>query len=148
MFNVERWELEMRRAVAAKDAETLSRLMYETDHNGCFSYVDVCNEFGKMSREEWAEATIECAQNMLDELPQHTAPARRFLVRDESGRGWATEYTRDDFDTVAGGWDLNYTNDPDDEFAQTLGEWLDDRNTTVGDEFDHEDDTLKIIRIA
>lgn len=72
---------------------------------------------------------------------------RRFLVRDESGRGWAAEYTRDEFDTVAG-WDLDYKNDPDDEFAETLREWLDGANTTVGDEFDHEDDVLTIIRIG
>jgi hypothetical protein len=62
----------MRAAIAAKDAETLARLMYANDRNGCFSYVDVCNEFGEMTVAEWVETTIECAQAILDDLPNHT----------------------------------------------------------------------------
>lgn len=85
-------------------------------------------------------------------LPQPTTPApippetasRRYLVRDESGRGCTVKYTRKEFS----GWDLTYTNDPDDEYATTLGEWLDGDNTTIGDEFFHDDDNLTIIRIA
>jgi hypothetical protein len=73
MFNVDSWAADMRAAIAARDAESLARLMYENDRNGCFSYVDVCNEFGETSREEWIDSTIECAQSMLDDLPNHTA---------------------------------------------------------------------------
>jgi len=72
MFNVEKWADDMRAAIAAKDAETLARLMYANDRNGCFSYVDVCNEFGEMTVAEWVETTIECAQAILDDLPNHT----------------------------------------------------------------------------
>jgi len=72
MFNVESWEKDMRAAIAQRDVETLSRLMYENDRNGCFSYEDVCNEFGEMGRSEWIDSTIECAQSMLDDLPNHT----------------------------------------------------------------------------
>lgn len=72
MFNVESWEKDMRAAIAQRDAETLSRLMYENDRNGCFSYEDVRNEFGEMGRGEWIDSTIECAQSMLDDLPNHT----------------------------------------------------------------------------
>ena len=72
MFNVDRWADDMRAAVAARDAETLARLMYANDRNGCFSYIDVCNEFGETTIAEWIDATIECAQSMLDDLPNHT----------------------------------------------------------------------------
>ena len=72
MFNVDRWAEDMRAAIAAKDADTLARLMYANDRNGCFSYADVCNEFGEMTIAEWAETTIGCAQSMLDDLPNHT----------------------------------------------------------------------------
>lgn len=72
MFNVERWGRDMREAISARDAETLARLMSDNDRNGCFSYEDVCNEFGETDREEWAAGTIECAKSILEDLPNHT----------------------------------------------------------------------------
>lgn len=72
MFNVESWERDMRAAVVERDAERLASLMYENDRNGCFSYTDVCNEFGEMSREKWIDTTIDCAESMLADLPNHT----------------------------------------------------------------------------
>lgn len=44
------------------------------------------------------------------------------------------------------GWDLGYSNDPDDEFEQTLGEWLE--SADVGDKFNHEEDRSLITRIS
>lgn len=70
---------------------------------------------------------------------------KRFLVRDESGRGWACEYSREDFNQC-GGWDMSYSNDPDDEFTPTLGEWLND--SEAGEEYNHEDENLTIICIG
>lgn len=74
MFNVERWADDMRAAIAAKDAETLARLMYANDRNGCFSYVDVCNEFGEMTYDEWFESTIEYAIKTMNEHHEHIEP--------------------------------------------------------------------------
>lgn len=72
MFNVESWERDMRAAIVARNAERLAELMYENDRNGCFSYADVCSEFGGMSRCEWIDTTIDCAESMLADLPNHT----------------------------------------------------------------------------
>ena len=71
MFNVREWAAEMRAAIVAKNAGALARLMSENDRNGCFAYEDACNEFGETTREEWAESTIDCAEMMLDDLPNH-----------------------------------------------------------------------------
>lgn len=72
----------------------------------------------------------------------------RFLVRDESGRGWASEWRYTDF----GADERNYreegtdTDDAGNEIEfQTLGEWLD--SSDAGDEFDNSDSMLTIIRI-
>jgi hypothetical protein len=70
--NVKKWEDEMRAAITARDADTLARLMSENDRNGCFTYADVCLEFGETTRDEWIDGTIECAEEMLAELPNHT----------------------------------------------------------------------------
>ena len=69
---------------------------------------------------------------------------RRFLVRDETGRGFSQEFELEDFEKH----DLEYSNDPDDEFEQTLGEQLNALNTCPGDEYFHEDDRFTIIRIS
>lgn len=71
MFNVESWERDMRAAITAKDADRLAELMEWNDRNGCFSYADVCAEFGEMTREDWIESTIKCAVSILDDLPNH-----------------------------------------------------------------------------
>lgn len=72
MFNVVSWEKDMRAAIVARDAERLAELMSENDRNGCFSFVDVCNEFGEMSRQKWIDGTVDCAESMLADLPNHT----------------------------------------------------------------------------
>jgi len=69
---------------------------------------------------------------------------RRFLVRDETGRGGAQEFELEDFEEH----ELGYSNDPEDEFEQTLGEWLNSLNTCLGDEYFYEDDNFTIIRIS
>jgi len=73
MFNVDSWAADMRAAIAARDAESLARLMYENDRNGCFSYVDVCNEFGEMTYEKWYESTIEYAVKTMSDHHEHAA---------------------------------------------------------------------------
>ncbi len=72
----------------------------------------------------------------------------RFLVRDESGRGWCAEWNYTDFgaeereyreegyDTDCAGNEVEF---------QSLGEWLD--SSDAGDEFDNSDQMLTIIRI-
>ena len=65
----------------------------------------------------------------------------RFLIRDESGRGWATETNYTSFTADEREW----SNDPDDEFCQTFGEWLD--SSSAGDEYNHEGDVFTVIRI-
>ena len=72
----------------------------------------------------------------------------RFLVRDESGRGWVAEWRYTDFS--AGERDYSEegadTDDAGNEIEfQTLGEWLD--SSDAGDEFDNYDAMLTIIRI-
>jgi hypothetical protein len=67
-FNVVLWEKRMRQAIADRDGDRLASLMYENDGNGCFSYAQVCFEFGDMSREEWLDGSIECAESMLAEV--------------------------------------------------------------------------------
>ena len=72
----------------------------------------------------------------------------RFLVRDESGRGWATEVAYTSFTTE----DREYREEGADtdcagneiEF-QSFGEWLDDSD--AGDEFDNSDQMFTVIRI-
>jgi hypothetical protein len=67
-FNVTLWEKRMRQAIADRNGDYLAQLMYENDRNGCFSYDQVCFEFGEMSREEWLDGNIECAESMLSEI--------------------------------------------------------------------------------
>jgi hypothetical protein len=138
MFNVERWVSDMKKAIAAKDAETLSRLMYENDRNGCFSYDAVISEGGEMTKAEWADSTIAYAIKTLDDMPNHTEP--RFLVRDESGRGWAattlySEFTTEERDHV----------EDEEEPEDTFGDWLD--NASVGDEYRNTDQNFTVIRV-
>jgi hypothetical protein len=70
-FNVDSWAAEMRFGIDSRDADTLARLMYENDRNGCFSYEDVCAEFGDMARDAWIDGTVECARKMLSGLIDH-----------------------------------------------------------------------------
>ena len=84
-------------------------------------------------------ATIDGAEFVRCECIRTDEP--RFLVRDESGRGWAAEWHYTDFTADERG----RTDDPDDEYRETLGEWLD--RSTIGDEYDDSEDVRTIIRI-
>lgn len=44
------------------------------------------------------------------------------------------------------GWDFDYSNDPDDEFEQTLGEWLE--LAEVGEKFHSDEERYQITRIS
>ena len=44
------------------------------------------------------------------------------------------------------GWDLEYSNDPDDEFEQNLGDWLD--SADVGEKFRSDEERYQITRIS
>lgn len=136
MFNVGSWARGMRSAIAANDAERAAQLMYENDHNGCFSYESVCHEFGEMTREEWAKTTIECAVNMLGDLEEEI----RFLVRDESGRGFTCEVKISEFTDE----ERAHVEDEDDP-ENTFGEWLD--NSSAGEEYKNTDENYTVIRI-
>lgn len=65
----------------------------------------------------------------------------RFLVRDGSGRGWCVETLYSSFDAD----ERAHTEDEDDEFCPTFGEWLD--SSSAGDEYDNSDTMQTIIRI-
>lgn len=70
----------------------------------------------------------------------------RFLVRDESGRGWACERPYSSFDQEEREYmEETYDIDGNQEENQTLGEWLD--SSSAGDEFANSDQMLTIIRI-
>lgn len=139
MFNVESWARDMRAAIAANDAERAAQLMYENDRNGCFSYESVCHEFGEMTREEWAETTIECAKSVMDDHPNH-AEDIRFLIRDESGRGFTCEVKISEFTD-----EERARVEDEDAPEDTFGEWLD--NSSAGDEYRNTDENYTVIRI-
>jgi hypothetical protein len=64
----------------------------------------------------------------------------RFLVRDESGRGCASELDYSDF-TAEEREHIEDEDEPDD----TFGEWLD--NSSAGDEYENTDENYTVIRI-
>lgn len=75
-----------------------------------------------------------------------TTDEPRFLVRDGSGRGWATEtlytsFTAEDREYREESYDVN----GEEEETQTFGEWLD--ASDAGDEFDNSDSMFTVIRI-
>ena len=77
-----------------------------------------------------------------------TTDEPRFLVRDESGRGWCVEreytsFDADDREYREDGTDTDYAGN-EIEFA-SFGEWLDDSD--AGDEFDNSDQMFTVIRI-
>jgi hypothetical protein len=73
-------------------------------------------------------------------------PEPRFLVRDESGRGWATECPYTSFTTEDREYrEESYDVDGNEEETQTFGEWLD--TSDAGDEFDNSDSMFTVIRI-
>jgi hypothetical protein len=68
---------------------------------------------------------------------------KQFLVKDLSGRGFVSILTLADF---RANWDLDYSNDPEDLSELTLGDWLAD--SSIGDSFNHSEDSCLIERIA
>jgi hypothetical protein len=64
---------------------------------------------------------------------------KKFLVRWANGEATTLTLTH-----IQERWDMDYTNDEDDEYEETLGEWLDAAD--VGDEFVHQDDREVFIR--
>lgn len=140
MFDIEAWSKSLREAISTGDAEKAAKLMGENDRNGCFSYEDVCCEFGEMTYEEWQEQTIECAKTVLEDLPNHSQDIK-FLVRDDSGRGFTCELKISEFTAD----EREYCQDPD-NLEDTFGDWLD--SAEIGDEFTNEDDHRTIIRIS
>jgi len=65
---------------------------------------------------------------------------KTFLVVDHSGRGIKVKIPLSEF--AERGWDLTYSNNPDDEDEPTLGDWLADAK--LGDEYNHEDEVCTI----
>lgn len=68
-------------------------------------------------------------------------PEKRFLVKDHSGRGFAVTLPISD---VRERWDRNFKNDPDDEWEETLGDWLE--SADVGDTFTNTEDKCSFTR--
>lgn len=73
-----------------------------------------------------------------------TTPAEtdqpRFLLRDQSGRGFAIELMLSEFTTE----ERDHVRD-EDEPDDTFGEWLD--NSSAGEEYENTDDNFTVIRI-
>ena len=69
---------------------------------------------------------------------------KKFLLKDHSGRGISTTLTLEQFGD--NGWDLSYSNNPEDEHETTLNDWLEDAE--LGDEYRHDDENCTITCIA
>lgn len=67
---------------------------------------------------------------------------KQYTVRSQTGRQAHVLLTRSDFREA---WDLDHTNDPEDEMEQTLGEWLD--ACDIGDSYLHADMVCEIVRV-
>jgi hypothetical protein len=75
-------------------------------------------------------------------------PEPRFLVRDDSGRGWCSEtsYTQFDADDRAFMSETALADEEEyGEEPQSFGEWLD--NSSAGDEYENDDQMFTVIRI-
>lgn len=66
---------------------------------------------------------------------------RRFLVKDNSGRGVAVTLPLSD---IQERWDMGFKNDPDDEWEDSLGDWLE--SSEVGDTFTNLEDHVSFTR--
>jgi len=69
-------------------------------------------------------------------------PEKKFLVQDHSGRGIAVTLPLSE---VRESFDLSFSNDLEDEFEETLGEWLE--HADVGDTFANEEDHFTFTRV-
>jgi hypothetical protein len=73
-------------------------------------------------------------------------PEPRFLVRDESGRGWCAEWHYSDIGPDEREYrEESYDVDGNEEDTQTFGEWLD--SSDAGDEFENSDHMFTVARI-
>jgi hypothetical protein len=71
------------------------------------------------------------------------SPKKEFIVRDLTGRGVTASLSLSQF---AENWDLDFVKDPDDEWEQPFGEWLE--LAEVGDEYTHDEEVCVITRIS
>jgi hypothetical protein len=67
---------------------------------------------------------------------------KRFLVKDHSGRGIAVTLPLSD---IRERWDMDFSNDPENEFEDTLGDWME--NADVGDTFFNQEDHVSFTRV-
>jgi hypothetical protein len=74
----------------------------------------------------------------------NTSP--RFLVRDDSGRDVGVEWTLAEMLADPHTWDLDYTNDEDDEYELSIRDWI--AGASIGDEYHHDEQRLTIICIG
>lgn len=66
----------------------------------------------------------------------------QFLVKDTSGRGETTTLSAAD---VLASWDGEYKNNPDDQWQESLAEWLE--SADVGSTFTHAESNVTFTRI-
>jgi hypothetical protein len=66
---------------------------------------------------------------------------KKFLVKDHSGRGVSITLPMAE---IHARWDIAYSNDPESEIEESLGEWLD--QAEVGDTFENQDDNVTFTR--
>jgi hypothetical protein len=66
---------------------------------------------------------------------------RRFLIKDQTGRGFAVTLP---LSVVLERWDGAYSNDPDDPNEQSLEEWL--NLSEIGETFTNLDENVTFIR--
>jgi len=119
---------------------------YQEWRNGRSEW-DIFNERGELLQTVTNEddlrlaAVIDSTAGEFVKCTVHRTEEPRFLVRDESGRGWATECLYTSFTAD----EREYREDEEDEHCQTFGEWLD--TCDAGDEFDNSDSIFTVIRI-
>lgn len=121
-------------AVNSRDGEELARLLQWNDRNGIYSYEDNIREFGEMTREEWIDALINSACVHI------CGSLRQYLVRDDSGRGYAATLEFSDFTKE----EREHREDDSDEYCQSFGEWL--VSCDIGDEYKNTDDMHTVTR--
>lgn len=121
-------------AINSRNGNELERLLSWNDRNGIYSYEDNVREFGEMSREEWIDALIDSASIHI------CGGLREYLVRDDSGRGYAATFNYSDFAKE----EREHKEDEEDEYCETFGEWL--VSCDIGDEYKNTDEMHTVIR--
>jgi hypothetical protein len=74
-----------------------------------------------------------------------TTDEKRFLLRDESGRGYVSHWTASEMLSSWSDHELDYSADPEDEFCQTLRQFV--AESDVGDSFDNTDENWTMLRV-